>query len=382
MAHSTGTSVAEAFRMTSVLVVDDDEELRTGMLRALSARGLDVHAVGGVDEAVGVLADRTIEVLVTDLRMAGRDGFELLEEASIVSPGTRPILMSAFATARDHQRATGFGAVAVLCKPFEPDELFAAVEQAIECETGFRGSVHGLSLVDILQMFHFSRRSVSVELLGGRPGKIHVDAGEIVHAEQEGLRGLDALEALLTQPSGALRTGVLETIERTIFGSFDSLLLNALRAIDESHSYSDNDLGAAFASWIPSMPPGPSSEGDATEALGRLLHGIEPYVRELMPHASAWLVSSEADAATVPVRAAEGTPCPSAWVRQIAVHLERLDPAWTSFENISETVGTGLFRSQELGCWVLVAAPLTHPRAKERFRSQFCALTRRARLSS
>src|SRR6202000_845093 len=149
-----------------------------------------------------------------------------------VSPQTRAVLMSGYATARDYQRAGELGAVRVLCKPFTPSDLIQCIHQAVECETGFRGSVHGLSLVDMLQMYHYARRSVTIAVDGsshGRPhlrqgqivprghpggrgaaagshGGLHLRKGQIVHAEHRGESGERAVAAILAIPGGTIGT--------------------------------------------------------------------------------------------------------------------------------------------------------------------------------
>ncbi|HMJ13792.1 MAG TPA: response regulator, partial [Polyangiaceae bacterium] len=219
--------------MTSILVVEDDEQLRSAVTRDLAHRGFDVTAVVSVDDALSQLNHRGYDVLLTDLRMSERDGIDLLAELADIAPQTRPILMSAYASARDHQRAVELGAVQVLCKPFTSIELVQAIRQAVECETGFRGLVHGLSLVDVLQMFHFARRSLCVIVGGRHGGQVHIKQGEIVHAVQEDLEGETALRKILQMTSGSMHTGPLEGSKRTIERAFEELLLDALRGIDE-----------------------------------------------------------------------------------------------------------------------------------------------------
>jgi CheY-like chemotaxis protein len=219
--------------MTSILVVEDDEQLRSAVTRDLAHRGFDVTAVVSVEDALSQLHRRGYDVLLTDLRMSERDGIDLLAELADVAPQTRPILMSAYASARDHQRAVELGAVQVLCKPFTSVELAHAIRQAVECETGFRGVVHGLSLIDVLQMFHFARRSLCVIVGGRHGGQIHLKQGQIVHAVREDLEGEAALRKILQMTSGSMHTGPLEGSKRTIERAFEELLLDALRENDE-----------------------------------------------------------------------------------------------------------------------------------------------------
>jgi CheY-like chemotaxis protein len=221
--------------VTKVLVVDDEGPVRSAVKRMLGHHGFEVTAASSYEEALDLLREAPYEVLLTDLRMNGPDGLELIRATHASSPATRPILMSAYATARDSQVALDLGAVRVLCKPFEPAELLDAVRKAADSNEGFFGAVHGLSLIDMLQMFHFTRRSLTVRLLGSTPASVSMEHGEIVDARWgEDSRGEDALEQILRLPAGPLETAALGECSRTIQHEFRSLLLDHLRRLDES----------------------------------------------------------------------------------------------------------------------------------------------------
>ena len=232
--------------MTRLLVVDDDDAFRTTIGRDLADHGYEVRLAANADEATTCLASQPIDILLTDLRMPGADGIDLLDRVRTLSTRTRTILMSGYATARDYQRAIECGAVRVLCKPFTSSELLLAIRQAIDCETGFRGSIHGLSLVDLLQMFHYARRSLAIIVDAWSPGHVYLEDGRIVHATCRDAVGEEALRAILAMPAGSLRTMVLpEQTPHTIARDFESLLLDALRLVDEQNH-----------------TPGPSTSGD------------------------------------------------------------------------------------------------------------------------
>jgi hypothetical protein len=130
--------------------------------------------------------------------------------------------------------------VRVLCKPFTSSELLLAIRQAVDCETGVRGSIHGLSLVDLLQMFHYARRSLAIVVDGWAPGHVFVSEGRVVHATYRDLAGEDAVRAILAMPAGSLRTMVLpDGIPRTITRDLESLLLDSLRTMDEAAHHDD-----------------------------------------------------------------------------------------------------------------------------------------------
>lgn len=115
-----------------VLVVDDEESMRHFIGVALRKRGFDAEAAADAKEALAALARKPFDVLVTDIRMPGMDGHELFRKVLEVAPGTKAVLMTAFGTVKDAVAALKLGAETYLTKPFETEELVAAVEKAAE----------------------------------------------------------------------------------------------------------------------------------------------------------------------------------------------------------------------------------------------------------
>lgn len=233
--------------MVSVLIVDDDTQLRRALTRALNAHGFDSESAAGYSEALTCLDQKPYDVVITDLRMGEKDGIDLLTALRDSPRHTRPILMSAYATARDSQRAFDLGAIRVLCKPFETRDVIEAIERAVDSSTGYVGVVHGLSLIDMLQMFHYGRRSLSLDVLGKTAGTISIKDGEIIDARYGTEAGQVALRSMLTVPAGSLRTRSLQGCTVSIHRDFQSLLLDLLREVDER-----------------SVPPGPPSASDSS----------------------------------------------------------------------------------------------------------------------
>jgi CheY-like chemotaxis protein len=219
--------------LASVLVVDEDAQLCGSILRSLHENGFEATSVRSLAEALGCLRERRHDVLLTDLHVPGGTGIDLIRALREASPGTRPVLMSADATPRESQRALDLGAVRVLCKPFETGEMLSAVERAAEYSGGFWASLHGLSLIDALQMLHLARRSLTVRFLGGARAALHLRGGQLVHAEHEELRGEPALATILKMPAGTLQTFALEPVTQTIFKDLQAVLLDQLRQLDE-----------------------------------------------------------------------------------------------------------------------------------------------------
>lgn len=218
--------------MVAVLFVDADRSFIASVEPSVARSGHRTFSAESADAAIEVMLNQRVDVLVTDLHLGQPDGLALIRMAKEVSPTTRAILMSANASARDYKAAIDLGAVDVLSKPFSAEELAQSVQKAVECEVGFRGSIHGLALSDILQMFHFARRSLVIQL-GSERSVIHMENGEIVHAAAGDQRGVRALSLLLEHRAGSVRTLPPAPCERTIEGAFEPLLLDATRELDE-----------------------------------------------------------------------------------------------------------------------------------------------------
>jgi CheY-like chemotaxis protein len=230
-----GTGCDGVLAMMKLLVVEDEALFRLVIQRMLRGQeNLILLEAHGVAEATAFLRQGGVNVLLTDLRLEDGDGLDLIGALPELSPETVPILMSGVATGRDHQSAMRLGAVEVLTKPFTTASLLGAVQRALDSTTGFRGSVHGLSLTDLLQLIHLAARSLVLELRGARgEGMVVFHEGEIVHAAMGTSIGIEAMQGLLSMHSGTLHTVPYRPTERTIEGSFQEILMDSFREMDE-----------------------------------------------------------------------------------------------------------------------------------------------------
>jgi len=135
---SAGTVVAlrpaalsNASQITArVLLVEDDSALGELFAQVLAERGHLVALAGDVPSAVELLGHRAFDVIVTDLRLPGASGLELLAWVQARGLPVRVVVASAFATIELALHARRLGAREVLSKPIEPAALVAAVEAA------------------------------------------------------------------------------------------------------------------------------------------------------------------------------------------------------------------------------------------------------------
>jgi len=115
-----------------VLVVDDEEAQRKVLAGFLRKRGFEVIAASGVDEALGHAASRTIDLTITDLKMPGKGGLELLEGLHGINPEVPVIVVTAFGTVASAVDAMKRGAADYLTKPVDLDELEVLVARTLE----------------------------------------------------------------------------------------------------------------------------------------------------------------------------------------------------------------------------------------------------------
>src|SRR5579863_5972683 len=117
----------------TILVVEDEEKLRRVVELQLKAAGFEVEQAGTVEQAMR-LADRA-DVVLTDLRLPGVSGLELLANLRRQDSHTPVIVMTAFGSIETAVEAMKAGAVDFLPKPFSLDHLMTVVNKALELRT-------------------------------------------------------------------------------------------------------------------------------------------------------------------------------------------------------------------------------------------------------
>ena len=115
-----------------VLVVDDDLEMCGMLFDVLKEEGFSVITTGDSLEAAKILKKEEFDVIVTDLKMKGLKGLDLLEEANKVAPMTPVIIITAFGTIESAIKAIKMGAYDYITKPFQMDEIVLTVKKALE----------------------------------------------------------------------------------------------------------------------------------------------------------------------------------------------------------------------------------------------------------
>lgn len=118
--------------MHTVLVVDDKEMLRDSVGTTLQRAGLDVMMADGAAAGLAAAARRRPDAVITDLKMPGGSGIDLLKQLRELDNDLPVVLMTAFGTVQTAVEALKLGAFDYITKPFEGDELVIAVKRAVE----------------------------------------------------------------------------------------------------------------------------------------------------------------------------------------------------------------------------------------------------------
>jgi len=115
-----------------ILIIDNEYRMCNVLKAALEDEGYSVEIALDGDQGLQVFRQRRFEVVITDLKMPGKDGIQVLEEVKRLSPPTEVILMTAYATAQTAVEAMRKGAYDYLIKPFDFDELKLKIRHIFE----------------------------------------------------------------------------------------------------------------------------------------------------------------------------------------------------------------------------------------------------------
>ena len=118
-----------------ILIVDDEEDLTWSLSRRLKrdTETFEIHCANSGYHALDVLSKNSIDLIVTDLRMPGLDGMELLTRVKDKYPNTTMIVMTAHGTVEVKKALDKIGIIGYLEKPFDFEELRDLINSSLAC---------------------------------------------------------------------------------------------------------------------------------------------------------------------------------------------------------------------------------------------------------
>ena len=225
-----------------VLLVDDDPDLLVmyqEILGQLPSRP-DILTASSGTRALAMMEAEPFRLLICDLKMPKMDGLQVLSIVRRKHPEVRTVVLTSVVDDQFRSRVYALGVDLFWNKPATEQEIrmfLECLESLLgrESEGGFRG-VQSKSLVDIIQLECISQSSAVLRITNGPlTGKIWIQDGETTDAEADDLRGEPAFHGILAWKAGNFEMLPADPDRpRTIFKSYNALLLETAQALDES----------------------------------------------------------------------------------------------------------------------------------------------------
>jgi two-component system response regulator AtoC len=247
----------------NVLVVDDDASMRHLLSVILQDHGYEPRAVASGEDALRELAARDYDLVLTDVRMPGMGGLELLRRIQAQDPERMVIVMSAYGSHEAALEAMKAGAYDYVSKPFRPDEVVLVLRKAEERERlarenrRLRGELSGTyrpeaivgdspALQELLRQVRKVAPQKATVLLEGESG-----TGKELFA-----RALHELSPRASLSFVAVNCGAIpgELIESELFGHVRGAFTDAVRA--KKGLATEADGGTLFLDEVGELPPG------------------------------------------------------------------------------------------------------------------------------
>jgi len=119
----------------SILVVDDEAAIRDALHRILVGKKFRVETCNGGHAAIDLLQQKDFGLIITDLKMPGMSGIEVLSAVKTLQPDVPVIMITGYATVDTAVEAMKYGAADYVAKPFTPEQILDKVERALEQRT-------------------------------------------------------------------------------------------------------------------------------------------------------------------------------------------------------------------------------------------------------
>lgn len=116
----------------SILILEDDDMLRSLLFRALEGQGYSVRARADGEAGIAALRQQPADIVLTDIRMQGMDGMEVLRRVRLEWPQTEVILLTGYATVEAAIEALRHGAYDLLLKPVRLEQIQTVIRNCVE----------------------------------------------------------------------------------------------------------------------------------------------------------------------------------------------------------------------------------------------------------
>ena len=232
--------------MKKILIVDDEEDMIWTLQKNLKDNTLpvDVVTARSGEEALERLEGAPVDLIISDIKMPGMSGLDLLVTVKKHYPQTEVVIMTAYPSPEFRREVLKRGGLRFVEKPFDINDLRETVREVLNGKPGFKGSVAGIELSDVIQLNCLSRATAALRVMAThQEGMIFFKEGNIVHAVCDTAEGEEAFYEILGFEQGTKESiAGAESPAVTITQGFESLLMEGFRRIDEAKRSSKGDV--------------------------------------------------------------------------------------------------------------------------------------------
>jgi CheY-like chemotaxis protein len=185
-----------------VLIVDDDQALLRLMQVELEnySDAFSVLTANSAHEALEILKKEHVAFVVSDLRMPGMDGYELLSEILKTYPDIPVYIITAFDKPKTQEVVVKSGAAGYLIKPFSAEELVETITHSLR-KRSEGGSLHNVSLETFLQLIEMEQKTCTLHIIdkkGKNQGALFFRQGDLYNARVGSQQGKPAAYEILS----------------------------------------------------------------------------------------------------------------------------------------------------------------------------------------
>jgi CheY-like chemotaxis protein len=234
---------SEPFR---TLILEDDRTSQAMVTQAILRAVPEslVFSARNLAEGREMLDEFKFQFFVLDIQLPDGIGIDFLYDIQAKSSDASVVIFTATAMPEYRDQAQAFGVLHFMEKTANLRTLGGLVREnwerfcgaAADGNTGFAASLTRLTTLDIIQIKCLGRATVALDFMGrhGRHGRIHFKNGEVIHAETDVCRGVDAFNEIVSWREGQVtEISRIPEPERTVNGEWQSLLMHAVHWADE-----------------------------------------------------------------------------------------------------------------------------------------------------
>jgi len=118
--------------MSTILIIDDDDQLRKSFHKLLSEEGYTAEGAASGEAGLEIIQNQLPDLVIVDIRLPGINGLETFEAIHVLEPKLPVIIMTAYGTTETAIEATKMGAFDYILKPFEVPDMLTVIQQALE----------------------------------------------------------------------------------------------------------------------------------------------------------------------------------------------------------------------------------------------------------